>query len=251
MLLPDMRKRVMDNSLFSAESPEELLSLLQKNNISHPPVEVGATKEQIERCVCFRFLSTYVNESRLTFPLKLVHADRPDFRLIMNSRTIGVECTQALSEQFARALSLRQQYCPDIWIDLSDFRWSCPDRTSEDILALLKKNRLTGEPWHGDTVDHEWALAMKACIDVKTDRLNAEGFLRYDDNWLLIDDDFIPQSIVDPEKSLSYLMPEIRKYFASECNSRAKFNEIAIRHREDLARVTQTTFDVKPINDLW
>ncbi len=239
----------MNDTLFSVGSPEELLSQLEKIDISHP--EVGAAKEQLERCVCFRFLSTFAKESQFAFPLKLTHVDRPDFRVIMNSRTIGIECTQALSEQFARARSLREQHCPDVWIDLSYFRQGCPDRTSAEIIELLKKNRFTGEPWYGKAADKEWANTMEACIEVKTDKLNADGFARFVDNWLLIDDDFIPQSILDFDNCLDYLLPKLEKYFAANHNTQTKFNEIIIRHQSDFVRLTPTSGQIKSINDLW
>lgn len=237
--------------MFVVESPDELLQQLEKTDITHPPFWRGATKDQLEHCLCFRFLSTFAEESQILFPLGVVQADKPDFRFEMNSSTTGVECTLALSEQFSRALALREECCPAVWIDLSDFRWGCPDRTSEEIIAILKRNKLTGEPWHGDAADREWARAMKACIDIKTEKLNADGFLRFGNNWLLIDDNFIPQSIIDIERCLPHLMPEMRKYFVAGHDSQIKFNEIMIRHKGDFVRLSSTTVDIKPINDLW
>lgn len=241
----------MNDNLFSVESPEELLLQLEKTDISHPPVGLGATKEQLERCVCFRFLSTFARESHIAFPLKLFHTDRPDFRLVMNSSTIGVECTLAVTEQLVRALSLREQHCPNVWIDLSDFRWGCPDRTNSEIIAVLKKGKFTAAPWYGESADREWALAIKDSIDAKSKKLNASGFLRSNENWLLIDDDFTPQSILDINKCLFYLSPKIQEYFVGSNDAQARFDEILVRHQEIFIRLTATTVNTKPINDLW
>jgi hypothetical protein len=218
-------------------------------DISYPPFWRGATKEQIERAMCFRFLATLAEDLPFTFPLEIVHADKPDFRFIMNSTTIGAECTLALPEQYTRALFLREKFCLDVPLDPSDFRWATPDRTSAELLVLLKKNKLTGLPWFGDGVEREWALAMEDCIDAKTDNLNAQDFVRFQTNWLLIQDVLPGGSLLEVDRGLFHLSFPLERYF--NAHGQTKFDHIFIKTHGKFLSVNSAKAEIRTTNDLW
>jgi hypothetical protein len=233
---------------FTANSHKELLSHLQGIDIRHSPVSQGATKEEIERAMVFRLLSTFSSQPPFAFPLEVVHADKPDFSLVLDGLTIGAECTMAMPRQFGEALFLRAKHYPKAPIDLCDFRWGTPDRTASEILELLSRNKLTGMPWFGNSVEREWSRAMVACLVDKTQNLNAPDFHRFQLNWLLIDDN-VPQANLSIDTAVKYLMQPIETYFQSLDD--AKFGTVFIKTHQQWIRLSSTICDVTPVNDLW
>jgi hypothetical protein len=238
----------MKTESFTVNSHQELLSHLQGIDIAYPPISQGAAKEQIERAATFRLLSTFSEQQPFKFPLKVDHDDKPDFRFTVNGLTIGAECTMAMPKQFGEAQFLRDKHYPNAPIDLSDFRWGTPDRTASEILELLSRNRLTGMPWFGDSVEREWSQAMMDCLIAKTENLNARDFRKFQVNWLLIDDN-VPQANLSINTAVNYLMQPIKLYFDSQ--NQTKFDTVFIKTHRQWIRISSTKCDVTPVNDLW
>ena len=78
-----------------ATSKENLLSILSSLDMSVPPIGMGRTKEHVERWSICKLLSTLANQNQLTYPLQLIHNDRPDFLIKFTNERVGIEFTEA------------------------------------------------------------------------------------------------------------------------------------------------------------
>ncbi len=128
------------------------------------------------------------------YPIKVIHSDRPDIQLQCANLTIGIEITEAVSTNSASMDSLRENE-PQLWQtpeqEISIFY---PRRASpgENILTAKERRQLIrdnhpGEPWCGDGAE-SWAEAMAYFVSQKMDK--AVGYTRFDQNWLLIYDNW-------------------------------------------------------------
>lgn len=197
-------------STINAISYIDLLKKLRETDISVPAISRGRTKLHTERWTMYRFLATFGDSDRLTYPIAVKHQDRPDFCLEMADRQVGVEVTSAMPENFARALVLRDKFYPNAPLEPDHFRWGIPRLASKEILRILERsqNRLTGMGWVGDSVEHEWAGAIAESCYTKSEVLNSNRFGEYPCNWLLIYDN-VPQAALDLQLGVKYLVQNL------------------------------------------
>ena len=102
----------------SAETPAELLSKLAEVEISVPLQTEGRSNEHRERYMTARLLATLADSSHLVFPLTLEHREKPDFSLNFPDRAIGIECVEAIPEEWAQIQAIRERDFPDTMIML-------------------------------------------------------------------------------------------------------------------------------------
>ncbi|RQV94581.1 hypothetical protein EH221_07280 [bacterium] len=218
------------------KTPEELYEILKGIDILVPSRRSGIKTEHSEKYSIVHFLSTYLNEGNLIFPLSVIHRDKPDFLLKMNSIKIGIEQTESIPEQCAWALSLWEEYCPDGFFEPGFFRWGSPIRTRQEICEIISKTQtaLHGEPWFGNSVEKEWACWMIDCINVKTEKLNKDDFKKFNQNCLLIYDN-LPQVKNNLELSANWLLEKLRQYWDIRLGN--IFSEIFIESKEKLLRI--------------
>ncbi len=224
-----------------ANSADELLEVLNNIDISVPPRTGGRTTEDTERYAIIRYLRSIIHSNHISFPLVLTHRDKPDFFLEMNSDQIGIECTEAIPEQYAWAHALYEKHFPDGLFEPDLFRWDSPTRTKEEIIGLLRRtqNGLHGPGWMGDSVEKEWSKWMSGCIESKTRKLNSAHFEKFEINQLLVYDN-LPQAANDLEKSTNMLLKELDRITSiNELN----FNSVVIESGQVLIQI-----QIKPQN---
>jgi hypothetical protein len=164
--------------------------------------------EHTESWVISRLLSTLNNCDRLTFPVVVHHQDKPDFSLLQNERSIGIEVTEAIPEQYAAFAALAEREFPDTLLEPGHFRIGASRKTVEEMRDILSQNRLTAPPWHGDSAEHEWATYMEQTIRTKHAKLQKGDFTKYEENWLAIYDN-LPLPNVHLRKASLRLLPMI------------------------------------------
>ena len=101
-------------------------------------------------------------ETELTYPLHLVHQDRPDFVLHMPEREIGIELTEAVPENHVRTSLLRQRGLgPNVHL----FQRHLPGESRRSTAMLEDEiiNDIASGPWVGNEVEVEWANVMLHC----------------------------------------------------------------------------------------
>ncbi len=127
-------------------------------------------------------------------PIKVVHSDRPDIQLQCANLTIGIEITEAVSSNNASMDRLRETE-PHLWrTPGDDIAIFFPRRAGvgEDKLTAKAQRQLIrdnqpGEPWCGNGAE-SWAEAMAYFVSQKMKK--ADGYVRFDQNWLLIYDNW-------------------------------------------------------------
>ena len=128
-------------------------------------------------------------ETELTYPLHLVHQDRPDFVLHMPEREIGIELTEAVPENHVRKSLLRQRGLgPNV--HLLQRHLPGESRRSTAMLEDEIINDIASGPWVGNEVEVEWANVMLHCSEAKVVAINKPGFVNHHENWLLIYDNW-------------------------------------------------------------
>jgi len=174
--------------ILNAHSRDQLRPALQLIDTTVPLRTEGRTTKHTEIYAIVKCLSAMVNDC-LTYPLTLAHRDRPDFLLTIGSVQIGIEHTEAISENEAHRSALREHGHGEAVQFISRTLPGEPKKSRTELINELKLNK-SGDGWVGDSVEREWAAAMLHSVHNKIDRLNSAGFERFSQNWLLIYDNW-------------------------------------------------------------
>lgn len=171
-----------------AESAEDLRCKLALVNVEVAPRSAGRTKEQTERFSIAHLLSSLPSD-RFAFPLTVEHGDRPDCVVRFNERSIGIELTEAVPENVARASVLRQSGLgPEVYFIPRALPGE-PPRSTAELRQEIKLDR-PGPPWEGNAPEREWADAMLYFATAKVEKARKPGFVLHPRNWLLIYDNW-------------------------------------------------------------
>jgi hypothetical protein len=144
----------------TANNSAELILALTSIDISVPPRNEGRTSEHCERWSICRWLSTINALKEIDFPLRVTKREKPDFQVCAGARVWGVEVTEAVPTDFARASALAARETPDALIDISLFKYG-ETKTLEEIKNILNQKKLTGEGWAGDSAERELANTVQ------------------------------------------------------------------------------------------
>jgi hypothetical protein len=134
--------------------------------------------------------------NELNYPVQVVHRDRPDFLLIMATHQVGVEVTEAVSENTASMDKLRESE-PDLTDSKDDEAQFFFSRKAvlgeEKIYAAVLRDMIRannpGGGWVGNGAK-EWAEALAHVVTSKVEKANKPGFNSFTQNWLLIYDNW-------------------------------------------------------------
>lgn len=192
----------------TARSPDDLLSQLRGIDIAVPPRGSLRTTEHVERWSIARCLASLARSSALHYPIMVTHTDRPDLQFTMDGVTVGVEITEAVPEDWARVVALRE--CEDFpeCIPIPRFIPGEPRRSLGEIRALASGED-AGDGWAGDGVETDWAQAMAYFIRQKAVKTQSAEFQLFDRKGLLIYDGW-PLPDVDLQKAARYLSSSAR-----------------------------------------
>ena len=118
-----------------ASSQSELISILSEIDINVPLRTKGRTTDHCENFSICLLLATLAESKSLSFPLRLEHKDKPDFRLFYGKNSIGIEVTEAIPEELASAEALAEKEFPEKFLDLGYYKWD------KKIEPLMNKER--------------------------------------------------------------------------------------------------------------
>lgn len=190
--------------LLTADTIDELREAILELDLDVPRRSEGRSKQLTER-YCIAQLLLTLPSSRLSFPLLLEHSDKPDFLLAMPSGNVGIEHTEAVAENVARAQFLREK---GLGPDMHFIPHTLPGE-SRKTAAELRDEIEADEPgygWEGDAPEREWAEAMAHFAKIKMGKASAADFRRYSNNTLVIYDNWSVPS-PDPVKAFAMLAP--------------------------------------------
>lgn len=232
--------------MLTANNKTELKNMLKSKDISLPRRSEGRNKEHVERYAIAHLLSALMGKDQLSYPLELIQRDRPDFILKINGVQIGIEHTEAVPQNEAHKTVLRVRdkgEGPEVY-SISRHQPGELRKTAKELVEEIKADP-SGPCWVGDSVEKEWSAAMLYFVKGKIEKLAKEGFEKFEQNWLLIYDNWsLPAP--DREKAANFLLPKIR-----ECNSFANFDSVYIITGNFIYNFSNTGIVQHEINDLW
>lgn len=170
--------------LLEASSARRMRCKLGFLDISVPERTAGRTTRHAERYCIAHLLST-ISARRLNFPLTVEHGDRPDFVLKMPGGSIGIEHTEAVSENEARAQALRERGLgPDTYF-VQPYSPGEPRKSAAQLRVEIEADE-PGDGWVGDSPEREWAAAILHHIDIKTASAKKPGYAQHSESWLIV-----------------------------------------------------------------
>ena len=228
-----------------AQTKEDLLKQLTLIDISVPPIDEGRTTEDCERWSICRLLATVSLKRDFEFPIELIKRERPDFCLQVGPKKIGIEVTEAIQPDYARARVLPEARLDESILDPSLFKWGAPKRSLGELRSIASEKKLTGPGWEGDEIEVELSEAIFDVIQKKSGKLISKGFENYMENWLSIYDN-ANSSALNIDKSISMISEKLRKYWSNE-----SFDKIYVETGEFILEISKENVIKLPLNDLW
>lgn len=236
----------MPFSISSAENRADLCSVLRGTDISVPLRTEGRTTAHTEMWAICRLLATLANSDLVSYPVSVEHSDRPDFQIQFGATEVGIEVTEAVSEQYAAYSALAEREFPGVFLEPGHFRWGSPNLSVDKMRSLLRQSQLSASPWVGDYAEREWASYMQSAIESKLIKLAKPGFHHFSENWLSIYDN-LPLCHIHLEKAIAFLLPTLAAYWSK----RPSFSAIYIEHGPVIAMLSPTNVRYLSLCDLW
>jgi len=222
-----------------------LINRLISIDITVPPIDEGRTREHCERWNVCRLLASIANDLSSEFPIRITKIERPDFLLRTRQREIGIEITEVIQPDYARARVLPEARSGGSIIDPSLFKWGAPRKSLRELREIVSRKELTGPGWEGDEVEVEWSKAIFDSIGKKTDKLNSQGFQKFTENWLSVYDN-ANSFAVDIDKSTSLLINALKDYWST-----SSFHRIYVETGKFIVSISEIEALKLPLNDLW
>lgn len=232
--------------IHAALNPDDLLATLRRIDISVPARTDGRTTDHAETWTISRLLSTLTKYNLLEFPLSVMHRDRPDSLIQSNGRQIGVEITEAISQQYAAYCALAEREFPELFLEPAHFRWGAPAMTVNDMRNLLQQRNLSSMGWAGNRPEQEWALFIRSVVDSKLTKLERADFAKYCQNWLAIYDN-LPLPNINLSTAVACLQPLLH----DQWGKKPGFDTLLVEHGPVIVRITSSGSEHLALNDLW
>lgn len=183
---------------------DDLPAQLRAANIPVPGRAHGRTSEHAELYGAIRLLASQ-RYGLGDFPLTLKKRERPDFVLTLDDVVIGIEHTEAISQNDAKAAALRDAGIgPEVYYSKPTSLSELP-KTSKQLEEDIQADEM-GDGWCGDSVERDWADAMTHFVEKKVASTQREGYTRHPRLWLLIYDNW-----PSPGLNLHNALPRLRE----------------------------------------
>lgn len=230
-------------SLTSIADRETLLTRLAEIDISVPPRGPARTAAHRERWTICRLLATLADNGELEYPLSLEKRERPDFKLTLGRMTVGVEITEATSQQFEKARTLADGpfFYP------SHFRPGGRNFSKDELRGLVGADAPAGPGWGAKGAEKDWVNFISKALQRKLSKLSDEGFDKFDRNWLSIYDNSPKPMRMDYEIALEFLGQNVAAHFGKDVH----FDNIIIESREFIFLINSEVSKSFNICDLW
>lgn len=124
-----------------AKNSHDLLIQLSNIEADVPRRTKGRKTHHTETWIILRFLATCAVSSVWSYPIEIVHRDKPDFLISKPNGAIGLEITEAITEQYAYVFALAEKYVPDAYIEPALFMKDAPQRSKKELLSILEQSR--------------------------------------------------------------------------------------------------------------
>lgn len=166
--------------------PRDILSIEKRV----PLRSKGRKTEHTEHYSLVSFLEAFHLENLFTFPFQVIFRDRPDVLIESPQGKVGLEITESIPEQLARAQYLvEKNFEGQKKVEAQYFGCDAPERNNEEILEILRNSQVKlTKSMSGFSIEKNWIIGIEKCITNKTAKLSMTDFDKFDTNWLLIYD---------------------------------------------------------------
>lgn len=226
-------------------SKDELEVVLRSVDIAVPPRTEGRTTEDCERWSICRLLSTLNDGSVLSFPLRLTKREKPDFQVCLGQEIWGIEVTEAIPADYAKASALAEKENPNALIEISLFKFG-DAKSLDEIRQIINQAKLIGDGWAGDAAERELAEAIRCVVESKTRKLRASTFDKYPQNVLVIYDN-MPLPHLDHDSIVVHCADQLKDYWSQQL----VFDVIYIESRDTIFQITSNGVRKLKVNDIW
>lgn len=185
----------------TAANPQELLTKLAAVDITVPLQGEGRTTQHCEQYIVARLLATLAATDTLNFHIALRHREQPDFALTLPGRAIGIECVQAIHQEWAHVIAKREIDYPEALITMPWFRPGQQTFTPEER-ERIARGEGQGSVWVGPMAKQHWAEGHYHTLADKTAKLRSGNYDEFSENWLAVQDEW-PAPLYRPEEKLA------------------------------------------------
>lgn len=236
----------MSHLNLTADSAAELIKLLGGGDIKVPAVTGGRKVVHRERYVMAHLLATKA-EDLFSYPISVVHREKPDFAINQGGVSIGVECVEAVPEEWYEIQAIKERKFPN---SRGSFNKYTPGQRS--LTKAEKEESAAGRgasyPWMGDAPEKEWAAAMAYFINAKTKKLRVGNYSDFQENWLLIQDEWrVPVYDADDlSRAVEFLLPLMEGAWVLPC-----FDRIFVKANRWMLSFTPGGYKMEATRNLW
>lgn len=194
-------------------------------------VTLMSTRKRIER-LQIKALFERITQLGYDSPTAIQDSERPDFILKIGDKTVGLETTFAVYQEYVRAERLHHTVCPKACIDVTTLKDRERRRSNDEILSDI---RTIGGPWQ-DEEDYmiDWRVKVAQSLQAKRMRLNQPGFQLFDENWLLIQDE--PGLADDVDFTNERARRHLAIVFCGPTTTTSEFDTVFVSSRRHLFR---------------
>jgi hypothetical protein len=218
---------------FTFTSKEDLLNFLKKQIASLASYK-KKTKQQREELSFYKFLATLSTADSISYPLAWNPQDRPDFRLFQGQKDIGIEHTIATNQNVESIFALAKEEGKIVMIAADEFGPDTPAITTEQKREIINRPHKITTPGFGDDgMEKAWSRWILKTIENKTADFRKPDFNKYNDNWLLIDDETLV-ALAETKTALNYFLLAFWPYWSQ--NNR--YSRIFIQRHDGLVDIS-------------
>lgn len=230
-----------------AANAGELCSKLSHMDITVPFVTEGRLAEHRERYTGARFLATFANADLLTYPIDVQHADRPDLTISTNGKRIGIECVEAVPEDWYEIEALRERHFPEA-LNFGQIYYPAQNRFTKEERWAIAKGEQMGGPWVGTMAECSWAAAMEHFIRQKLAKLRSGNYSGFDELWLLVQDEWRAPMYYESQLAgaMELITGKIPELFESPC-----FARVFICRNQSIIQLQSQGWSSTQVNNLW
>lgn len=194
-----------------------------------------------------RLLATLAETNQLSFPLQIEHREKPDFALHLPDGSIGIECVEAVSEEWAQIRAIRERDFPDAMIFLPMLSPGQKKFSIKERVAIAR-GEMAGPPWVGNMAERQWAEAHVHFIAEKTAKLRRGNYSDFKRNWLLIQDEWaVPVYRLEERQEAAKLCAANIEHLLEP----PSFSHIFVGNSSWLIRLAPGPVEVFAVRKLW
>jgi len=230
-----------------AESAPDLRKQLAAHDITVPHITEGRTAQHRETYTVARFLASFAEDPLLRYPIRVEHRDKPDFVVTLADRRVGIECVEAVPEEWYEISAIRERHFPEALVFGQIFHPGQKRFSKEEKWAIASGER-KGPPWAGDMAERSWAEAMEYFVKQKTAKLRAGNYREFQDVWLLVQDEWRAPVYHSDELTLAVSLAAAR---IAPLLVAPSYSRVIVCRNSTIVTFTEAGTALTPVVDLW